>query len=64
MSEDKKVELVDCPRCQGFGYHPNGKLCLCCLEDSQGFTPGKLPVDVIAELGLVQPLYRHYEEQK
>ena len=43
-------KLVDCPRCQGFGYHLNGKLCLCCVENSQGFTPGQLPEVIVKNL--------------
>ncbi len=49
---ENKPELVDCPRCQGFGYHLNGKLCLCCIEDSQGLTPGQLPADIVKHLKL------------
>jgi len=45
--------LVDCPRCHGFGYRsPSGKLCLCIVENSHGWTPGKLPQSEIDRLHL------------
>jgi len=57
-----KEELVDCPRCQGFGYRGNNKLCMCCcLEKSQGWTPGKVPKSMAEKL---TPLYEHYPNPK
>ena len=40
--------LNDCPRCHGKGYRTDqdDKLCPCVLENSQGFTPGKLPMSI------------------
>lgn len=50
---DKKEKLVPCPRCQGIGWVlPNGKLCRCCLETSQGMTPGFLPLSEVERLKL------------
>lgn len=49
--------LVDCPRCHGLGFRPNAedKLCLCLVEQSQGWSPGKLPKSIAEKLLPLDP---------
>ncbi len=50
-AKDKRIaelekRLVDCPACDGFGFHKKDeKICLCCCEKSKGWSPGKLPLE-------------------
>lgn len=50
--------LVDCPRCYGLGFRADqdDKLCLCLIERSQGWTPGKLPKSIADRLHAPQPV--------
>ena len=49
----EKEELVDCPKCDGWGFdRRTDKICPCCLENSQGWTPGKLPKSKVKSINL------------
>ena len=49
--EMKLEKLVDCPKCDGWGFdRRTDKICPCCLEYSQGFTPGKLPLSIAIKI--------------
>ena len=41
--------LVPCPKCEGAGYIGD-KMCLCCVEQSKGWSPGQVPYSKVLEI--------------